>query len=185
MRAETPSHNILPRGKPRSKRGLPAIVDAGARMLILGTLPGEESLRRQEYYGHPRNHFWPMIAAVVGAPSPVAYADRVALLKRSGFALWDVLLSAERIGSLDSAIRNARPNRFAALFRDYPDISTIAFNGQKAHALFRQHVAHDRRIAKRNLRLLVLPSTSPTYVRPFEEKLSAWRVALPQNLRAR
>jgi TDG/mug DNA glycosylase family protein len=185
MRVKAPSHDLVPPGKLRSKRGLPAIVDPRARILIIGTLPGEESLRRQEYYGHPRNHFWPLIAALAGAEPPAAYADRVSLLKRCGFALWDVLLSAERIGSLDSAIRNARPNRFAPLFRDYPDIATIAFNGQKAHALFRQHVAHDRSTAKRDLRLLVLPSTSPTYVRPFEEKLAAWRGALLQEFRAK
>lgn len=182
-----------------AKRGLPPIVNPGARTLILGTLPGEELLRRQEYYGHPQNHFWPLIAALAGASPPSAYADRIALLTESGFALWDVLFTAERIGSLDFAIRNGEPNKFAKFFRANPAIDAIAFNGQKAHAFFRAHVSGDPEIIRRQFRMLVLPSTSPAYVKPLAEKIELWRVALsdrltagaerspspPQNLRAK
>ncbi len=179
------------------KRGLPPIVNPIARTLILGTLPGEESLRRQQYYGHPQNHFWPVIASLARVSLPSDYPSRVALLRESGFALWDVLLAAERIGSLDSAIRNATPNDFASFFRANPRIGTIAFNGQKAHALFRQHVARNEQVWTSNFRMLILPSTSPAYVKPLGEKTELWRLALAtdpvapraakrsQNLRAK
>lgn len=162
----------------KAKRGLPPIANAKASVLILGTLPGDESLRRQQYYGHPRNHFWTLIAALSGEPPPDSYTARVALLLKTGFALWDVLASAERDGSLDSAIRNAKPNDFAAFFRTHPRIDTIAFNGQRAHALFRAHVAGDPGIAGRDFTMLVLPSSSPAYVKPLDDKVRYWRAAL-------
>ena len=85
-----------------TKFSFPPIIGANARLLILGTLPGEESLRLRQYYGHPRNHFWPLIAAIFDKSLPAAYAERERLLKRNRSALWDVLESAERVGSLDS-----------------------------------------------------------------------------------
>ncbi len=108
----------LPAGETEvlTKFSFPPIVGANARMLILGTLPGEESLRLQQYYGHPRNHFWPLIAAIFDESLPATYAERDRLLKRNRFALWDVLESAERVGSLDSAIRNPTANEFAKFF---------------------------------------------------------------------
>jgi TDG/mug DNA glycosylase family protein len=182
MRTDQQKSKRDPQPASPAKRGLPPIVNPGARTLILGTLPGEESLRRQQYYGHPQNHFWPLIAAFAGAPPPLVYADRIALLTKSGFALWDVLLAAERIGSLDSAIRNSKPNDFATFFRANPSIDTIAFNGQKARAFFGTHVAEDREIVGRGFRLLVLPSTSPAYVKPLAEKLQLWHLALADRL---
>ena len=145
-------------------------------MLILGTLPGEESLRLRQYYGHPRNHFWPLIAAIFDKSLPAAYAERERLLKRNRSALWDVLESAERVGSLDSAIRTA--NAFAKFFADYPDIRTIAFNGQKARSLFRKYVVKQGVIAESDFTLLDLPSSSPLYTKPFEEKLAVWCATL-------
>lgn len=161
-----------------AKRGLPPIGDARARVLILGTLPGDESLRRQQYYGHPRNHFWPLMAELRGVSVPDVYAERMALLADSGFMLWDVLRAAERIGSLDSAIRNAIANDFVEFFRRHPAIDTIAFNGQKAQALFARHVGRDATITERAFNTVVLPSSSPAYVRPFAEKAKLWRDAL-------
>ena len=94
-----------------TKFSFPPIIGANARLLILGTLPGEESLRLRQYYGHPRNHFWPLIAAIFDKSLPAAYAERERLLKRNRSALWDVLESAERVGSLNSAIRNRQQTR--------------------------------------------------------------------------
>ncbi len=91
-----------------TKFSFPPIVGANARLLILGTLPGEESLRLQQYYGHPRNHFWPLIAAIFDKSLPAAYAERERLLKRNRSALWDVLESAERVGSLE--FRDTQPD---------------------------------------------------------------------------
>jgi TDG/mug DNA glycosylase family protein len=178
MATHRPNNDLARPTLSKPKRGLPPIANAKASVLILGTLPGDESLLRQQYYGHPRNHFWSLIAALAGEPPPESYAARVALLLKSGFALWDVLASAERDGSLDSAIRNAKPNDFAAFFRTHPRIDTIAFNGQRAHALFRAHVADDPRIASRRFTMLVLPSSSPAYVKPLDDKVRHWRAAL-------
>src|SRR5262245_54668581 len=105
-----------PQSKPVIKYSFPPIVSNGARLLILGTLPGEESLRLQQYYGHPRNNFWPLIAALSNKPLPERYEERTALLTANQWALWDVLEGAERIGSSDAAIRNPTANAFAELF---------------------------------------------------------------------
>jgi hypoxanthine-DNA glycosylase len=161
-----------------TKFSFPPIVGAHARLLILGTLPGEESLRLRQYYGHPRNHFWPLIAAIFDESLPATYAERERLLKRNRWALWDVLECAKRVGSLDSAIRKPTANAFAKFFAGYPDIRTIAFNGQKARSLFRRHVVKQGVITEGDFTLLDLPSSSPLYTKPFEEKLAAWRATL-------
>lgn len=160
------------------KRGLPPIADRRSRVLILGTLPGEESLRLGQYYGHPRNHFWPLMSRLLERDMPSDYAARCALLLDRGLAVWDVLKSAERAGSLDSGIRNPQPNAFASFFSAHPDITTIAFNGRKAHALFLAHVARRTDAPWTDLRHVLLPSTSPTFVRPLDEKSDAWIAAL-------
>ncbi|AGK56408.1 G:T/U mismatch-specific DNA glycosylase-like protein [Hyphomicrobium denitrificans 1NES1] len=166
----------MPRAQ--AKYSFPPIVAPDARLLILGTLPGEESLRLQQYYGHPRNHFWPLIAAIFGEAVPADYAERVKLLKRNRCALWDVLESAERSGSSDAAIRNATSNPFAAFFADYPNIRTIAFNGQKARELFRRHVVRPGHVSEQDFTTIDLPSSSPLYTKSLEEKLSVWRAKL-------
>ena len=168
--------------KALAKYSFPPIVTPDARLLILGTLPGEESLRRQQYYGHPRNHFWPLISAIFGEAMPAEYAERVDLLKRHGCALWDVLESAERIGSSDAAIRNATANPFAAFLADYPNIRTIAFNGQKAGALFRGHVVKTGHVSEPAFAMIDLPSSSPLYTKSLEEKLGIWRAKLAGSL---
>ncbi len=97
------------------KQSFPPFVDSRARILILGTLPGEESLRLQRYYGNPRNLFWRVLADVFAEPYVIEYEQQKAMLRRNRIALWDVLHSAERIGSLDSAIKNPVPNDIAKL----------------------------------------------------------------------
>jgi TDG/mug DNA glycosylase family protein len=160
-------------------------VDSRSRVLILGTLPGEESLRLQQYYGHPRNHFWPLIAALAGEALPAEFAARKQMLQRNGIALWDVLESAERIGSPDSAIRNPTANSFEKLFDLFRNIEAIAFNGQKAQALFRRYVLKPRIVMEARFAMFELPSSSPLHTIPFEEKLVVWRERLGPYLRAR
>jgi hypoxanthine-DNA glycosylase len=160
------------------KRSFPPIVAPDARLLILGTLPGEESLRLEQYYGHPRNHFWPIIASVFGGTHEDDYRERCARLTKNKVALWDVLQYAERRDSLDSNIKNEVPNTFDAFFAQNPGICTIAFNGQKAHAFYRRYVSKMSGIAHDRHRILILPSTSPAYTRSFDEKAAEWRKAL-------
>lgn len=161
-----------------AKYSFPPIVAPDARLLILGTLPGDESLRLQQYYGHPRNHFWRLIAAILGESLPAPYAARVDLLKRNRCALWDVLESAERIGSSDAAIRNPTVNRFSDFFAEYPNITTIAFNGQKARALFRRHAVKPGYVAEEAFTMIDLPSSSPLHTKSLEDKLGIWREKL-------
>ena len=121
--------------------GLAPIVDAEARVLILGSFPGEASLAARAYYGHPRNHFWRLVGDVVGEPlAALDTARRVARLRAHRIALWDVIAQCERASSLDSAIRAEVANDIGALLRRAPRIATIAFNGGKA-ASYRKRVA--------------------------------------------
>ena len=163
------------------KQSFPPFVDSRARILILGTLPGEESLRLQRYYGNPRNLFWRVLADVFAEPHVIEYELQKAMLRRNRIALWDVLHSAERIGSLDSAIKNPVANDIAKLLTDYPRLRTIAFNGLRAQTLFRQFIAKTITIPRANLRIEALPSTSPTPARKplsYQEKVARWSAFL-------
>jgi double-stranded uracil-DNA glycosylase len=166
------------------KIGLPPIVGAAPRVLILGTLPGDESLRRQEYYGHPQNHFWRVVADALGEALGDNYAARIAMLTRHRLALWDVLASAERTGSLDAAIRHGEANAILELLADCPSIRTIAFNGQGAERLFMRHIARPSGGPPQGVTLLRFASTSPAYVKSFAEKSAQWRDGLRAALAA-
>ncbi len=146
---------------------------------MLGTLPGEESLRRLEYYAHPRNLFWPIVCGLFGRPAPSLYADRLRFVLGQRIALWDVCESGERRASADATIRGEVPNRIDALLLAHPLIRAVAFNGSGARLL------HDRHFARRpELAYLALPSTSPAYARiGFADKLARWS-ALRDVLRA-
>lgn len=157
-------------------QGFPPIADTGARVLILGSMPGLASLRAGEYYAHPRNAFWPIMGALIGAAPALPYAVRLALLRAHGIALWDVLASCERSGSLDAGIdpRSVIANDFAAFFRTHTAIRGIYFNGAVAEGSFRRHVLPG--LGPLVLPRLRLPSTSPAHAAmSFERKLAAWR----------
>ncbi len=162
-----------------SKYSFLPIVGPNARFLVLGTLPGEVSLELQQYYGHARNQFWPIIAEICGESLPLTYQERVEMMLRSRVALWDVLHSAERNGTaLDSAIKNECANDFASFFRQYPMIRTIAFNGGNARKFFTRHVQKKQELPS-DLKLLdTLPSTSPAYARAPGIKAAKWREIL-------
>ena len=112
--------------------GLRPNIDKDCRALILGSMPGVKSLEAQQYYAHPQNRFWPMMAHLLGEELPSAYEEKLAMLLRHHIALWDSIGSCEREGSLDSAIRNEQGNDFAALLQEYPGIRAIYFNGGKS-----------------------------------------------------
>ncbi len=151
------------------KRSFPPVVDGRARLLVLGSLPGEASLAQSRYYAHPRNHFWALIGAVIGRDlAPLAYDDRLSALLKAGVGLWDVVASATRRGSLDGAIRGAEANPLAALAATLPELSAVAFNGAKSAGIGR------RELDGTALELIALPSSSPAYTLPFEAKLAKW-----------
>lgn len=140
--------------------GLAPVSRPDAKVLVLGSMPGVASLQQQQYYGHPRNLFWPILAQLCGFDVELAYPVRLTALLQHKIALWDVLQHCERHGSLDSAIRNETPNNFADFLQQHPQLRLIAFNGRKAEQSF-------RRLVMPSLpndfpcELLCLPSTSP------------------------
>ena len=157
-------------------RGLPPVVDGRARVLVLGSMPGAESLRRQQYYAHPRNHFWPIVEDVFGVPRGLPYAERLERLADAGIGLWDVLGACTRHGSLDTGIEpdSIEVNDIPGLLARHPGIRGLLFNGLFAETVFRRRLAAVPGVSARRL-----PSTSPANAaRPYAEKLAAWREAL-------
>ncbi len=152
----------------------PPVAPPKARVLVLGSMPSVESLNQGFYYAHPRNAFWHIVAETFDAPFPETIPGRVALLEANGVALWDVLESCERQGSLDSAIREPAVNDFARLFERCPDIKRILFNGGTANRLFMKHAS----AWLEGREWQVMPSTSPAYTLSYERKLALWRQAL-------
>ena len=145
-------------------------MDQRSRVLVLGTLPGEESLRRVQYYAHPRNLFWPIVCALFGETPPSAYAARVRFLASRRIAVWDVCEVGERRASADATIRREVPNAIDGLLDSHPGIRAVAFNGSGARQLYDRHFAR-----RPELVYLALPSTSPAYASVgFAEKLARW-----------
>ncbi len=164
-------------------RGFECVARADARVLILGSLPGQVSLRRGEYYAQPRNAFWRIMGELTGASPDLSYGARLRLLNEHGIALWDVCAAGHRAGSLDSAIRlsSAEPNDFTEFLRTHSGIALICFNGQKAREIFDRKVPQTPAHLFERVRYEVLPSTSPAHAgMPFEQKLCLWRAALGQ-----
>lgn len=157
-------------------QGLPPVLDANTRMLVLGSFPGVASLRAQQYYGHPQNHFWKILGALWQLPLPaMAYPERVAALLTHGLGVWDVYGACEREGSLDANIRNAEVNDFAAVFHACPQLKAIAHNGGESF----RHAKHTESFG---LPVYKLPSTSPANASwSFERKLSAWSEVLQRH----
>lgn len=152
--------------------GFPPVVDDTARLLILGSFPSVRSLATRQYYGNPRNAFWPIASALFGFDAHAPYETRLAALQSHGVALWDVLHKCRRTGSSDAKIdpRSMQANDFRQLFTSYRSITRVYFNGHTADRLFRRLVGIDGRVSYR-----VLPSTSPARAMAPGEKLDAWR----------
>lgn len=162
--------------------GLAPVAAGDARLLVLGTMPGVESLRRQQYYAHPRNQFWRLVFAALAAQDPAAYTERVAFLIQHGIALWDVLEACEREGSLDARIVRGteRPNDILGFLRGHARIRAVALNGGKADRLFRSRIVPHLGDLGRGLEILPLPSSSPAHTVPFAAKLGRWRAAFAE-----
>jgi double-stranded uracil-DNA glycosylase len=153
------------------KSGLAAIARTDAQLFVLGSLPGDASLAAQRYYAHPTNQFWRLLGSAIGDElQSLAYDRRLERLAERRIALWDVLASASRRGSLDQSIRDAQHNQIDHLLHDFPDLQAIAFNGSTAASVGRKLIGE----APQWLTLIDLPSSSAANTRPFDEKAAAW-----------
>lgn len=157
---------------PLLKRAFAPVVDEQTRLLILGSLPGDASLKASQYYAHPQNGFWRLVGGVIGVDLPVLpYDNRLEALRQAGVGLWDVIASAERPGSLDAAIRSPEAADLPGLIADLPNLRAVAFNGATAARNGRRVLA-----GLEGLDLIDLPSSSPAHTRPIDEKAAAWAV---------
>lgn len=162
--------------------GFPARVAQHCRVLVLGSMPGVASLAARNYYAHPRNAFWPIMAELAGIDATAPIDERIERLNDAGIGLWDVLAHCRRQGSLDAAIERTSevPNRIPELAERLPQLQVVALNGGLARAAFKRHFGIDGWIAARGIRQLGLPSTSPAHAsRSFAEKLADWSVLQP------
>ena len=160
-------------------QSFPPIESPSATVLILGSMPGKESLRAGQYYAHPRNAFWPIMGDLVGAGTSLPYEMRIQKLESAGIALWDVLASCIRHSSMDADIETDSicTNDFASFFLKHPRITRVFFNGAMAEQFFLKHVRHLQ--GPRQLNCQRLPSTSPAYASMrYEQKLNAWKVIM-------
>lgn len=150
----------------------PPISNPDATVLILGTMPGERSLKLSQYYGHGGNTFWKLIFTIFNESFSTDYDIKKAILLKNQIALWDVLEACERESSADSEIIKELPNDFESFFEKHPKIKLIAFNGKNAETFFKNHVK-----VKDNFTFITLPSTSPANTRKtFDKKLEEWKI---------
>jgi len=148
-----------------------------AKVLILGSMPGRASLEAGQYYAHARNAFWRIISDLLGLDVVSPYERKVQALKAARIAVWDVLRSCTRKGSLDTRIERDSQvaNDFRSFFRAHPDITRVFFNGAKAEECFKRHVLQN--VGAESISYVRLPSTSPAHASlSFEQKLKAWRI---------
>jgi hypoxanthine-DNA glycosylase len=155
--------------------GLPPIIGGSPSVLILGNMPSVMSLAGQQYYGNPRNAFWRITGELLEFAADGPYDERCAALVGAGVAVWDVLASCRRVGSLDSAVErdSMAANNFASFFEAWPSIERVFFNGAAAEANYRRLVGDVGPVTYQRL-----PSTSPAHTMAFAAKLDAWRAIL-------
>jgi len=152
-------------------RSFRPVVDEKTRVLILGLMPGPESLRRKQYYGHPQNAFCGILGDVIGEKIvEKTHDDRLRALLGHRIGLWDVYASCEREGASDTRIRNASHNAIPRLLASHPSIEKVVFNGTKAGSA--------ARLIEGNVACVIAPSTSPAHTMPYAKKLAAWKRAL-------
>jgi len=148
----------------------PPIIDNNSKILILGSIPGVKSLEKQQYYGHPQNKFWKIIFELFNEEFTEVYSERINLLKKNHIALWDVIDSCERKGSLDSEIKNEEANQIEELLKNHPNITAIFCNGGKSYKNLQKLLGKNFKIP-----IHLLPSTSPLHTISFERKLEDWK----------
>ena len=151
----------------------PPIISKDSKILILGSVPGVKSLEMQEYYAHPQNKFWKIIFELFNETFSENYLEKIKILKKNKIAVWDVIDSCERVGSLDTKIKNEESNDILQLLKDFPNIKAIFCNGGKSFKNL-------QKLGNNNIKIpiFVLPSTSPAHAIAFEKKLENWKVIL-------
>ena len=156
-------------------RCFPPSVDHNTRVLLLGSLPGVESLRQQQYYGNPRNQFWRLVGGIIGTDLvSLGYSDRLRQLLAHGIRLWDVIAQAVRPGSLDQNIRDAVPNSLGELVETLPQLRAIGFNGATAFRLGSAQLMHWMQEDAKEMAYISLPSSSPANTMSYTHKAQAW-----------
>ncbi|MEC5173948.1 DNA-deoxyinosine glycosylase [Chryseobacterium nepalense] len=148
----------------------PPIIDDHSEIIILGSIPGVKSLEKQQYYGHPQNKFWKIIFELLNEEFTEDYDQRIQILKNHHIALWDVIDSCERKGSLDSEIKNEEANQIEELLEDHSNIKAIFCNGGKSYKNVQKILGKNYKIP-----VFLLPSTSPLHTVSFEKKLEEWK----------
>ncbi len=149
------------------------LIDARSEILILGSIPGVKSLEKQQYYAHPQNKFWKIIFELLNEEFTEEYAQRIDTIKKHHIALWDVIDSCERKGSLDSEIRNEEANQIEELLGEYPNVKAIFCNGGKSYKILQKLLGKNYKLP-----VFLLPSTSPLHTVSFEKKLEEWKKIL-------
>ena len=147
----------------------PPIISKDSKILILGSVPGIKSLEMQEYYAHSQNKFWKILFETFQEDFELNYSEKLNFLQRNHIALWDVIDSCERKGSLDTEIKNENHHNILQLLEDFPNIKVIYCNGQKSFKTLGKILPQDFKIP-----IFVLPSTSPAYTIPYEKNLEVW-----------
>ena len=152
----------------------PPIIDNESKILILGSIPGIKSLEMKQYYAHPQNKFWKIICELFHEELTTDYAERIKILEKYHVALWDVIDTCERKGSLDSEILNEEANKIGELLHNYPNIKAIFCNGQKSYKNLQKIL-----LKEFHLPIIALPSTSPAHASlGYVQKLETWKIIL-------
>lgn len=151
----------------------PPIIDHQSEILILGSVPGMKSLEKQQYYAHPQNKFWKIIFELFHEEFTENYPDRIDVLKKNHVALWDVIDSCERKGSLDSEIKNEEANQIPEVLEQYPNIRAVFCNGGKSYKNLIKILGKNYRVP-----IFLMPSTSPLHTISFERKFEDWKKIL-------
>ncbi|KMQ64534.1 DNA glycosylase [Chryseobacterium angstadtii] len=151
----------------------PPVIDNQAEILILGSIPGVKSLEKQQYYAHPQNKFWTLIFHLLNEKPTDDYMERLNVLKKNHIAVWDVIDSCERKGSLDTEIKNEEANPIAELLDEYPNIKAVFCNGGKSYKSLQKLLGKNYRLP-----IFQLPSTSPLHTVSFDRKLEDWKKIL-------
>lgn len=151
----------------------PPFIDEQSKILILGSIPGTKSLEKQQYYAHPQNKFWKIIFELFNEKFTEDYSVRINILKKNHIAIWDVIDSCERKGSLDSEIKNEEANQIEKLLESHPNIKAVFCNGGKSYKNLQKLLGKNFRIP-----IHLLPSTSPLHTISFERKFEDWKKVL-------
>lgn len=151
----------------------PPLIDSLSQVLVLGSIPGAKSLEKNQYYAHPQNQFWKIMCDLLGVNYTTVYTERLELIQQHNIALWDIIESCERQGSLDATIKNERIQNLPMVLDGAPRLRGICCNGQKAYKTTLKIIGKDF-----SLPIISLPSTSPLHTIPYQEKLQKWEILL-------